>query len=444
MKQLAAGLLTLALGAALAAPADAAPAARQIAAQGEFPGEITSATSLNYSDGSRSQLFVLPLAAGQMVSLKIDGALDGTITAFQNDRLVGRASAGDNGTARLTLRADRADRYLVAINGADARAFGPFRLSVEPVAAYSGEPLTAGARITDWLVGGAQSYELQVDEPGLFTLSMDSNEFDAQLKLSGNGVELYDDDGGDNTNARLRLPLRPGRYSLVASSYSDDGGAFDLAVQRDPLPAGLALEDGTELPFPGTVHGYLEAEGRRHFVLVVPERQRVRLQGSSELDTSLELEGEGIVLGDDDSGGDFDPLLSAVLEPGRYDVRVATPGSRNGLFQLTSSTAPVSDGGRPVLKPGREHSATLQPGIRDLYTLDIPRKGRYLIGMSSSSVDGMVALMRDGVQIALQDDSEQGLDPALELELEAGSYVLAAYSFDPTAAGNYRLLVKRR
>lgn len=442
MKYLAAGVLAL----ALAAAANAAPGARKISAQGEFPGEITPATPLDHSDGSRSQRFVLPLAAGQMVSLKMDGALDGTITVFRNGRLVARASAGDNGIARLALRADRADRYLVAINGADAHAFGPFRLSVEPVPAYSGEPLTAGARITDWLVGGPQSYALQVDEPGLFTLSMESDELDARLHLSGNGTELYEDNGGDNTDARLKVPLQPGRYSLTASPHSDDSGFFDLAVQRDPLPAGLALEDGTELPLPGTVHGFLEAEGLRYFVLAVPERQRVWLRGSSELDTSLRLEGEGIVLDDADSGGDFDPLLSAVLEPGRYNVRVTTLGSRNGLFQLTSRAAPASDGGRPVLKPGREHSAILQPGIRDLYTLDIPRKGRYLIGMSSSSIAGLVTLMRDGVQLGFKDDNDEVPAPAreLELELEAGSYVLAAYSFDPAATGNYRLLVQRQ
>ena len=63
MKQLTAGLLGLAIAASLSPLAHAATPIRPLASNGDVSGEITSAAALNYSDGSRSQVFSLQLAA---------------------------------------------------------------------------------------------------------------------------------------------------------------------------------------------------------------------------------------------------------------------------------------------------------------------------------------------------------------------------------------------
>ena len=135
MKRLTAGLLALAIAASLNAPAHAAAPIRTLASNGDVRGEITSATTINYSDGSRSQLFSLQMSANQAVSLKLEGALNGVISVFRQDMLVSRSQSCDcsNGTAQLGFRADKAGQYLVAVSGADARAFGPFRLSATPI-----------------------------------------------------------------------------------------------------------------------------------------------------------------------------------------------------------------------------------------------------------------------------------------------------------------------
>ncbi|MGV8959010.1 MAG: ABC transporter substrate-binding protein [Stenotrophomonas sp.] len=449
MKQLAAGLLALAITATLNTATAAPPALRQIQTGAAVTGEITSATAINYSDGSRSQIFALPLTAGQAVSLQLEGPLNGAISVFDRDLLLTRAEANSRGTARTTVRAERAGRYLVAVSGADARAFGPFQLSAEAVVRHDGLPLNAGKRITDWLVRPQQSYVLNVDEPGLYTISMDSDEFDAQLQLTGGGLQLEDDDGGGRTNARLSTPLQPGRYTLEASAFSNGNGVFDLGVERTALPEGVVMEDGTELPFEGMANGFTDrGNGQRSFVFNLPERRRIQLDASSrELDTLLVLEGQGIAISDDDSGGGNNSRISTTLDAGQYTVTVSNQNRHGGLFQLAASTMPPADGSstRPALKIGREQSGRLHPGLRDLYTLEIPRAGRYLIGMSSrSGLDGMVTLLRDGEEIASQDDSDQGLDPALELQLAAGQYVLMAHSLDPSGSGSYQLLVKRK
>ena len=451
MKRLAAGLLTLAIAAGLNSPVHAAPAARPLASNGETSGEITSATALNYSDGSRSQLFSLQLAAGQAVSLKLEGPLNGTLAVFHRDQLVGRTGSNcncsDNG--QLSVRADKAGQYLVAVSGADASAFGPFHLTATPIVAYDGKPLAAGKRITDWLANARQEYVLQVDKPGLYTLNLESDAFDTVLGLSGEGVELEDDDGGNNTNSRLVTPLQPGRYTVSARGIdqSAGGGAFYLGVEQADFPEGLVFEDGQALPIDATASGFINADGTRSFVFTLPERRRVQFDASSrDIDPLLTVQGGDIVLSDDDGGGGVNARLSQVLDPGEYNVSVRSVNGRGGIFQLATSTAPAPDGPtRPVLALGRETSGQLVAGSRSLYTLEIPRKGRYVISMTGiNGLDGMVTLMRDGQEVASQDDSDNSLDPHLEVELEAGRYVLMAHSFDSSAAGGYRLLVRRR
>ena len=448
MKRLTAGLLSLAIAAAVHTPAHAAGPARPLAVDGDVSGEITSSSQINYSDGTRSQLFSLQMGAGQAVSLKLNGALKGSLAVFNRDVLVSRTDGSDEGNATLSMRADKAGQYLVAVSGADARAFGPFQLSAEPIVAYDGKPLTAGRRVTDWLSNGDKTFVLQVDKPGLYTINLESSEFDARLELSGNGLNLEDDDGGSNLNSRLVAPLQPGRYTLTAGGLGEASGAFYLGVEQSDFPEGLVFNDGTNLPLEGTVSGFIGADDTRSFVLNLPERRRVQLDASGkELDTMLTIQGGDITLSDDDGGGGVNSRISQVLDAGEYNVSVRSVNSRGGVFQLATATAAAPDGPiRPELKIGREVQGQLRAGNRDMYTLEIPRKGKYVISMTagSSSLDGMITLMRNGEEVAQQDDSESSLDPNLEIDLEAGRYIVFAHSFDPNATGSYRLLARRK
>ena len=450
VKRITAGLLGLAISASLSPFAHADTPVRALASNGDADGEITSSTALNYSDGSRSQVFSLQLAAGQAVSLKLDGPLNGALSVFLRDTLISRSGEcecdGDKAT-QLSFRADKAGQYLVAVSGADARAFGPFHLSVEPIAAYDGKPLAAGQRITDWLQEASQNYTLQVDKPGLYTINLESDAFDSQLQLSGNTISLEDDDGGNGTNSRLVAPLQPGSYTLTTSSFSSAKGAFYLDVQQADLPDGLVFEDGSNLPLDGSVSGFVGSDQTRSFVLRLPEPRRVQLAANSrDMDTYLSLQGPDFTLSDDDGGDGTNARLTQVLDPGEYNISVRAADNRGGVFQLTTSTTPAANGTtRPELQLERETSGQLAAGAHDLYTLQIPRKGRYAISLTGSNgLDGMITLMRDGEEVASQDDGEDSLDPNLEVELEPGRYVLMAHSYDATASGGYRLLVRRK
>lgn len=448
MKRLTAGLLSLAIAAAVNSPVQAAGPARSLTLNGEADGEITSSTPVNYSDGTRSQLYTLQLAAGQAVSLKLDGPLNGSLAVFLRDSLISRTEAGENGGTTLSMRADKAGQYLVAVSGSDARAFGPYQLSAEPIATYDGKPLTAGRRITDWLRGGDKTFTLEVEQAGLYTIDLESDEFDARLTLSGNGVSMEDDDGGNQLNSRLLAPLKPGTYTLTAAGFSEATGAFYLGVQRADMPEGLVFEDGSALPVDGSTSSFVTGDVTRSFVMTLPETRRVQFDATSrDFDTLLTVQGGDLVLSDDDGAGNgTNSRLTQVLDAGQYNVSVRSVNGRGGVFQLATTTTAAPEGSaRPELKLGREVQGQLRPGNRDLYTLEIPRKGTYVISMTGiGGLDGMLTLMRNGEEVAQQDDSDSSLDPSLEVELDAGRYVLLAHSYDSNATGGYRLLARRK
>ncbi|MFH7473824.1 hypothetical protein RA264_28990, partial [Pseudomonas syringae pv. tagetis] len=79
------------------------------------------------------------------------------------------------------------------------------------------------------------------------------------LKLSGQGVDAENDDGGDSTNSRLTLSLKPGKYTLTARGLGDGvNGMFTLSANRIELPGNLVERDGTALPKSGSVYTMLD------------------------------------------------------------------------------------------------------------------------------------------------------------------------------------------
>lgn len=307
-------------------------------------GEITSRSGTNYNDGSRYQLYSIDLKDKQLIELKLSGALDGALAVFREGTVVAAGSSGEEaGTVDLTFRADAAGKYRVAVSGDGASAYGPFRLQANELVPYDGKPLVGTGDITDVLTGRRQEYTLQVEKTGMYQIDLGSTAFDTVLTINGNGVEVEDDDGGDRTNSRVSMTLDPGSYTLgVRGIESSDSGLFRLNVRQTPLPEGLVMRDGTTLPPSGKVDVLLSREdGSRSFVLVVARAGKVRLDAiSRQVDTTLEVTGNGVNFEDDDGGQGTNARLEMDLAAGRYEVRVAALEQREGIVELR-----VSNGG---------------------------------------------------------------------------------------------------
>lgn len=429
---------------ALALASFSAPAAPPaLPLSGAVEGEITRGSELNHNDGSRSTLYRLQLDAGQAVELSLDGPLAGALSVFRNDLL--KATSISGGGSELLFRGGDAGEYIVAVSGADATAFGPFRLAAQPVEAHDGSPLRDGARITDWYVGTPASFELQVDSRGLYRVLAESSTFDTLLRLEGEGISVMDDDGCDALNACLELPLQPGNYRLQVDAGSPGEGAFQLSVNASPLPAG-ALEDGAALVHGTPLQVYVQGDGRRVLELTLPSPSLVTLDARGPgFDPILQLSGAGLVATDDDGGAGTDARMRIGLQAGSYQVEVGDVRGRGGLAEVAVEVNEVSAVAWPELVPGRTFEGQLEAGMRDVYRVAITRAGEYEIQMRApgDGIDGVLILGRDGAMVARADDDQGSLDPRLVAQLQPGEYVLVVQAFSADHGGSYTLDLRR-
>lgn len=433
--------LFLAMLAASTAAVAAPPSS--LAVGQEVRGEITSADTLNWRDGSRSELYAIQLSADQAVRFQVEGPLRAQLSLFRGEELV-QASDAMRENASLVARPQRAGRYVLAVSGADAGAYGPYTLSATPMEVYGGGEIVPGATITDWSQSPRQ-IPLRISEAGLYRIRMASEDFDTVLGLEGNGYALRSDDA-DGSNSVLTVRLEPGVYTLVATGFQDMiDGQFELSVAPHVLPDGVEPAAAGDLEAGRELTALYQGEPVE-YRLVVPRRQLLQLDmRSSEIDPGLTLRGNGLELEDDDSGDRLDARIVTVVEPGEYTVRAGAYDAGAGVFTLSAELSEVpADAGGGALQVGRARDARLLPGAADRYTFTVARAGRYLVEMSSDDVDSHLRLFRDGGEIASDDDGGGALNARIEEQLAPGDYVLEASSALGGEGGRYRIGVQRR
>lgn len=424
----------------------AEPAATRIAPGQQLRGEITSADVINWRDGSRSELFSFALDAGQAVQFTVEGPLRAQLSVFLDGQLV-RASSGDGEAAKLSIRAPRAGRYVLAVSGHDGSAYGPFTLGATELQVYAGGELAAGASISDWL-DGSKRIPLRIEREGVYALRMAADGFDTVLGLEGNGVSLGNDDA-QGSNSQLTAWLAPGAYTLVASGFGGVAeGQYELSVAEQVLPPGVGIAADGELE-PGSDITALYQGRPVSYRLSVGERQLLELDMRSPgLDSRLRLTGAGVVLEDDDSGERLDARIASVIEPGEYTVQASAFDAAGGagVFTLAARLSPVPhDAGGGAIQVGQPRDARLLPGVTDRYTFRIARAGGYAITMGSSDgVDPHLRLYRDNELLAEDDDGGGGLAARIEDTMQPGDYVLEASSAVGGEGGRYQLQVRRR
>lgn len=404
----------------------------------EVRGEITSAAPLNHSDGSRSRLYLVEIGEQELVSFDVSGPLRAQLTLFDGEELVARS--GGSSPASLALRAPRSAAYTLAVSGADSEAFGPYTLRSQVVDGWDGSALRTGVEVLDW-VDGSRELPLRVDRQAMYTIDLRSDQFDALLRITGNGIDARDDDGGEGTDARLSVLLDPGTYTLSVGGWGGSGqGLYRLAVDSRPVPPGLnqggsIRADGSELQgaFQGTPLRYrFSLRDRR---LVTADMR------SPDFDSLLMLRGAGVEHYDDDGGEGLDARLVRVLEPGDYTLEAGAATGGAGLFTLAVSAAEVPEGtGGGTLAPGQQQEALLLPGATDVYAFTVLEEGEYVIDMASDDFDSWLELFdAGGGSIASDDDSGGALNARIRTHLAAGDYRLEASALG--GDGRYRVSI---
>jgi hypothetical protein len=324
--------------------------------------------------------------------------------------------------------------------------------------------------------GRFKVYSFQAQAGRRYVATMESGEFDAFLTVarSVGGITdhmMMDDDGGGETNSRLRFMVpATGTYLLIARSLAEDGtGAFTVGLDTlraprltiaDVRPGQTVQGEITEndLEFPegeASVAGFYDVYRLRG---TPGQRVRIRMTMGEYFPvlSAGAMDGDEFVPEVFSQGGN--QLLLTLPESGEYLVQAGAEGNVFGPYTLT-----VEERGPVVVPPARpirvgeavtgrldESDGESDEDGRwyDLYAYTGRAGERVRITMASDEFDTVVSLGRmvNGAfqEIATNDDEEggEGTHSAVELELpEAGSYVIMATSFSAGSTGGYQLRV---
>jgi hypothetical protein len=356
----------------------------------------------------------------------------------------------------------------------------------------------AGAQRTTLTVGQTVSAELDGLDPAFgsgvrfevfefqgragerVTATLRSADFDAVLRLArtvaGITDELeMDDDGGGDTDARLRASLpETGTYLLIAQAYADDEeGAFTLSLEATPepttaTPQPLAVGQTVEAVLAET-DALEEDEGVFYDVWTVEARAGERLVAVMEAESfdaylrfgRLDADGAFEELGvDDDGGGGTDARLRArIPNTGVYELRATSLEESTGPYRvsLAEGVAPAETASREPIRAGETASGELSDAdaVRDdeqyydYWVYESRGDERLTVRLTSEAFDAFLEFGRlDGetfLEIDSNDDGPDGTDSELEVSLSSsGTYAIRASSYEAGRTGTYRIQVTRR
>lgn len=427
----------------------------QLAVGEVYDGELTSEAPRNFNDGSHFHRIAVDLPRDQLVQFELDATFPGELALYSpEEKLVASTMAeeqtglgNDRSPGRLSYRPRTAGTYLLVVSSGGSGEDGPFNIESRLRDLSGNDTVQPGSTVEGWLDGETSTHTLVIEESGLYTVDMASPEFDTILELSGQGMSLTDDDGGQNRNSRIQTMLEPGEYELGARSYNHEGsGFYSLSVAQEEMPEDRELQNGGALELGTSVNGLLQGN-QVEYTLQVPERALYTFDLSSEtFDTVLEVEGNNRLLSNDDYGPGTNSRLEALLEAGEFTVRVSSFSSGgNGMFTLQANGEPLGDDfalrndGR--VTPSDRIRGMLPPSESNGYTLAIDDAGSYTIDLRSTAFDAYLELSGEGVSLA-DDDGGTGLNSRLRTQLQPGEYRLQIRDAFRSAGGLYDLEIR--
>ncbi|HET8902590.1 MAG TPA: hypothetical protein VFN16_01185 [Saccharospirillum sp.] len=285
-------------------------------------------------------------------------------------------------------------------------------------------------------------YLLELDHPSEVVVSLASTDFDTMLSITGEDVQLDNDDFGDGTDSQLSSILMPGEYTVTALSYESYpvDGIYTLQTQVTPFEGDL--RNSGEIA-PGSSLIGMRTDNDNRYTLTIDEASEVSIAlNSASFDTTLALSGNGLDLSDDDGGGDTNSLITTILQPGTYTLTVGSY-SGNGLYNLTVNSSEVlgemMNSGE--LRAGDVVYGDLQTGSSLTYTISLDAARTVSIETVSSAVDTVITLVGPGLSLE-NDDGGDGTNSRLEEFLPAGTYTLDVRGYSGSESGQIRIEVQ--
>lgn len=321
----------------------------------------------------------------------------------------------------------------------------PFMMETAEATAEAGNTITVGESVTGTLTGESDAYVLEGEAGEYLTITLDSDQFDAYLRLiDSSGREIAsDDDSGGGLNAQIGLIQLPadGRYTIVAESFSDEAGDYTLTVSSITL---------TPIEYTQTVQGRLTTNvpvavyrftGQAGDVVTISA-------DSHDFDAYLTLsqpDSSVSLMEDDDSGGSLNALIGPYTLPvtGDYLGVVSSTDGSMGEFSLSllkTRLTQVAYGDRVM---GEFQADT--PAL--YYSFEAAAGDMIHIRVDSGgTLDTSLSLRGpDGYEVAFDDDSGPGNDPEINRLVlnQEGVYTILIKPFAVGQTGRINLIVTR-
>ncbi|KKW68669.1 hypothetical protein AAV94_03860 [Lampropedia cohaerens] len=259
----------------------------------------------------------------------------------------------------------------------------------------------------------------------------------AASQISGNGNRCDGDTDGTQHRSRLVFEADKTATFDVAVSGIDRYayGPFELSITKlDEVDrADTALQPGQ------TYEQFGAGEARHHALHIADAGLYTIALTSCYFDGYLTLTGSGVSISDDDSGGDYNPAITAWLEPGQYTLEASALDTFAGHpYTLQVTALPIPPGASfqqgGMLVPGRTVSGVLHANSELDYQFTLARPTRVTITGRSDNFDVFLSVRDASASNHWEDDDSgkgaSGTDAQITQQLPAGTYTVHVSAAD--------------
>jgi hypothetical protein len=282
--------------------------------------ELTLGTEVSGNLGAGDEYWYSVQAAetGRVI-VYTSGRTDTYLEAYDsNDRHIGSDDDGGEGNnARLRISVEAGKTYLFKLRGYDSSKTGPYRIIANFEELPQTQVLKPGTEVSGNLYAGAEHwYSIQATEAGRVIVYTSGNT-DTYLEAYDSNDNLIDknDDGGEGSNALLRIPVEAGRAYLFKLRGYDNSktGPYRIIAIFGELPQTQVLTLGTE------VSGNLYAGTEYWYSIQAAKTGRITVYTTGDTDTYLEAydSNNRQIDSNDDGGEESNALLRIPVEAGR-------------------------------------------------------------------------------------------------------------------------------
>jgi len=310
--------------------------------------ELSLGTIITGNLSSRSEIWYrINVTVNCYLMVETLGTTDTYLEIYDSQRnlLFEDDDGGNDNNAKIEFLAASGSSYLVRLRGYNSSASGSFRILADHTPLPDIAALNAGSVLSGNLSAGQkQFYRIQTAGAGILTVETSSN-IDTFLEVYDSQFRLIasDDDSGESSNARIELLTEANQvyYFLLRGYGSYSTGPYRILTAFEPMSISNNTSRSTAvtLNFSEAIPVFLTtAEQTRWFVFQITRTGIITFTAwtGGNMDTWLNLydNNGNLFEEDDDSGDNFNALISTRLNAGTYYLEVRGYGGGTGRCTL--------------------------------------------------------------------------------------------------------------